>query len=231
MKQLVKVHMLPTEDDSVLYANQKNIPGNYSKYAGIRVGQTQSNQPPRFQNQHLYITSDERIEEGNYVLSTKYNEGYNIQVVPQYSVKSYNDSTHYRKIVATTDKSLGLGDEFGGWYPLPQIPQQFIEEYCKAGGIDEVLVEYKENNNPNLWGQDIGLATLVLKLDQNNCVITHLVESKLYTSEEVLLFGEYLMKLNNNIIKKKTKLKPLDGITGPKLVKDLLDNWIKENLK
>ena len=27
---------------------------------------------------------------------------------------------------------------------LPQIQQSFIEEYCKAGGIDKVLVEYEE---------------------------------------------------------------------------------------
>jgi hypothetical protein len=41
-------------------------------------------------------------------------------------------------------------------------------------------------------------------------------------------FGEYLMKLNNSIIRKETNLKPLDSFTGPKLVKDMFQQFIKE---
>ena len=90
------------------------------------------------------------------------------------------------KIIATTDPKLRNSkytkEELGGTTPkiygLPQIPQSFIEEYCKVGGIDKVLVEYMNgyiNNRPVSNG--------VLKTDSNNCIIIHPVEEKMYSME------------------------------------------------
>ena len=107
----------------------------------------------KFQNctevaQHLYFLSDEEIKEGDWGIS-KLNE------IVQFK-KNY-ESTLYKKIIATTDKSLSktikssyvqFGDnveetriEF-----LPQPSQSFIEkfvdEYNKGNVITEVMVEY-----------------------------------------------------------------------------------------
>lgn len=52
---------------------------------------------------------------------------------------------------------------------------------------------------------------------------------KTYSSEEMISFGEYLMKLSNQVIKKNTNLEPLDSKTGSKLVNDLFEKWKNEN--
>ena len=103
-------------------------------------------------SQHLYITSDEKIEEGDWMLNlsgVKYNE----QIISKCSknaavnwkdnmlinggTKSIRDCI--KKIVATTDKSLMYTSNNGRvGYNLPQIPQSFIKQYCEVGGIDEI---------------------------------------------------------------------------------------------
>lgn len=135
---------------------------------------------------HLYFTTDEEIKLGDCIL----NEDYGIGIVADISeVGKANahyittDGYHWhvcgsKKVLATTDKSLTN---------VAQIPQQFIEEYVKAGGIDEVLLEY-ETNYIN-WKHDDKIEALIdtleLKTDQNNCVIIHPIEPKFYTKEEV----------------------------------------------
>ncbi len=57
----------------------------------------------------------------------------------------------FHKIIATTDPKLtihykgheyGTAREYEAQVYLPQPPQDFIKEYCDAGGIDEVMVEH-----------------------------------------------------------------------------------------
>lgn len=92
-----------------------------------------------FQPQHLYITTDEEIKEGDWVM-------FNNQFEQAGRVESQLQYHAFKKIIATTDKALnklveGINGISNEEY-LPQPSKAFIEKYCKAGGIDEVMVEY-----------------------------------------------------------------------------------------
>lgn len=98
--------------------------------------------PAPLGNRHLYITTDGKPKKGEY--------GYNTleKIVSKIEVDDINHT--WKKIIATTDpkltvevrKELLVGSTTVPRL-LPQIPQYFIEEYCKAGGIDEVFVEFE----------------------------------------------------------------------------------------
>lgn len=153
-------------------------------------------------SQHLYLTSDENIGEGDCVLSKLYglgkvissqwadNRGKTPMLVQFEDIAimygkdgSYKDDGNKiylndcYKIVASSDKSLNL----------PQIPQSFIKQYVESGGsIDEVEIEYTDwcdYDDDNTWG-GLDKADLRIKLDSNNCVIVHSIK-KFWTKEEV----------------------------------------------
>lgn len=94
----------------------------------------------------LYILSDDEIKKGDYYIA------YGAQQMEVYQCLKSSMSTataksigiEYKpmKIIATTDSSLTLADEYHVYDLLPQPSQAFIEKYCKLGGIDEVMVEY-----------------------------------------------------------------------------------------
>jgi hypothetical protein len=98
-----------------------------------------------------------------------------------------------RKIIATTDPKLiegewvGDKDDFQDFKEgVLNIPQSFIEEYCKAGGIDEVLVEcdypikeWDKNDVPGLDNK-VWITKLEPKLNPDNTIII-----QMYSREEV----------------------------------------------
>lgn len=112
--------------------------------------------------QHLYITSDEEIEDGDWYLWYDGNK---------YSLRKYvncknlpgNTSDSGFKIIATTDTSL----------ELPLISQQFIEkyieEYNKGNVIKEVLVEYEGYVQSTTWEYDEPEGYRV-KINSNNTI-------------------------------------------------------------
>jgi hypothetical protein len=80
--------------------------------------------------QHLYITSDEEIKEGDWVYSEGLHYVFQVLVFPL----SAKDA---KKIIATTDTSLNLPQ------PSQQLIEKYIEEYNKGNQIKEVMVEYE----------------------------------------------------------------------------------------
>ena len=109
-----------------------------------------------FKKHNLYLTSDEKIEDGDWYIDDTNAIRQSIT-----SDKDYWDRRKdYRKIIATTDKSITIKTEndYNGkliWNePLPQIHESFIKEYvkeCKAGNIiTDVLVEYEVANCANI---------------------------------------------------------------------------------
>ncbi|MGK2864670.1 MAG: hypothetical protein ACSLE0_22260 [Chitinophagaceae bacterium] len=241
MKQEVQVNILPTKDKSHLQL-RTNKSGSikliYYKHSLGCISRV---------NQHLYFTTDEEIKEDDWGIGfavgikkqdgTRVGRGHFLFKHDGTSIGKLNAICEgSRKIVATTDKSLklpctclGMQDKVKcNWmckthrdYMLPQIPQQFIEEYIKQGGINKVIVEYEKKSYSNrfnsvdetgikkTWGTD-----LQIKTDSNNCVIVHLIEEKMYSKKEVeILIKEYALKEH---------LRSNDS--------RLLNNWIKENL-
>lgn len=96
--------------------------------------------------QHIYITSDEEIKEGDWYCS------------PTGIVSQHNGTEKlpdgWKKIIATTDKSLTqfnqyVGENEGYMTSLPQPSQSFIEkyveEYNKGNIITDIMVEYEED--------------------------------------------------------------------------------------
>jgi hypothetical protein len=217
MKNPVKVHMLPTEDKTDIVRNTycfTEAHGNPLRF--VTDLNNQDNLIEReYEFQHLYFSSDEEPNDGDWCIIynaigtemlVQYNDG---KYHHKLSNGGYNTKEEVkgrcRKIVATTDKSLKVGytidhdpDKLSthtnlevGTKSLPQIPQSFIEEYVKAGGIDDVLLEceldYSRRQGIGIpLYQRIAIDSLYkLKTDQNNCVIVHPIEPKLYTKEEV----------------------------------------------
>ena len=100
-----------------------------------------------FRNQHIYITSDEEIKEGDCVYSTS--QDYNIQKVSKGLEKSYNDVEHYKKIILTTDPTL-IADG------VQAIDDEFLEWFVKNPSCEEVEVGYgwirlTETDNKGYW--------------------------------------------------------------------------------
>jgi hypothetical protein len=84
--------------------------------------------------QHLYVTSSEKIKLSDWY----YVGGHNtpdysvIEAVSYRLVELANGSGAVYKIIASTNPALNL----------PGIPEQFLQNYCEASGINEIGVLY-----------------------------------------------------------------------------------------
>ena len=202
MKQLVKVYMLPTEDKTHIVL--RNSDNKLLYYKNLVC----NDEFVHLKGQHLYFTSDEEIEINDWCLDLL---ALNIFKVSELNLIGKLSERWCRKIVATTDKSLKIEtEEFFNTSShgkvaykktLPQIPQQFIEDYCKAGGIDEIYIETEDfckrahpfkycpdckgfKSDTCGYGKD-------LLLDSNNCVIIHPIKDSWNRKEIETLFNRY----------------------------------------
>lgn len=150
MLKKCKVFMLPSNEK----ATDKNICLNTSYAPGLTMplvkgfNEVKGTSNKHLQVQHLYFTSDDEIEMGDWCYSEKHK---NIDRVTSNPV-NVNNSNGYYKVLATNDSSLWEHDDTVP-YPkrrpaLPQPSQQFIEkyveEYNKGQQISDILVEYEE---------------------------------------------------------------------------------------
>lgn len=92
--------------------------------------------------QHLYFLSDDEIKERDWyleydvhgnVISKPKKADYNL--TNEWKLKPY--SSYCKKIVLSTDKSLGLSEPSQEWI------EYFVSEYNKGNIITEVIVEYE----------------------------------------------------------------------------------------
>ena len=172
-KQEVDIIILPTEN--INETGIVNTMGNFF-YITNPVAKASG-----FKGYHLYFTSDsgDIIEGdvvshfnglkrlvGKYIKHSKvYNETNCVAISPRTKVK---------KVIATTDTSLGL----------PLIDSQFIQKYVKAnGGIDKVWIEMYENTI--FQGTYAEKDYWTPKLNNGYVIITN---EKLYTREELIFF-------------------------------------------
>jgi hypothetical protein len=124
------IHILPTEKPSELYINMQ---GTLSK-DGLKM---------RLKNQNIYITSDEEIKEGDWVLGdfpdnpigkviSKYGQEFTAQSLngDKYGLAEYDS----KKIILTTDSQV-IKDG------VQAIDDEFLEWFCsKNGEVDFVKV-------------------------------------------------------------------------------------------
>jgi hypothetical protein len=156
---------------------------------------------PRGDIYELYITSDEEIKEGDWVLNTLHkNECIHQIENNKSSVDYHTQRKQYKKIIATTD-TLGIAP-FGGQdiLEVPQIPQSFIdtfiEEYNKGNVIDKVLVEYETKTYADVTNKNIEIDedikidykfNIIPKINLNNTINISLIEEeKKYSRKDII---------------------------------------------
>jgi len=121
-KTMKNVHLLPTDKPSRLY-----IGDNQNFVFGFTQTSIQSRNDC-FTNQHIYITSDEEIKEGDY--------GYNIisNTIDKFTKSLLGNKKYYKKIILTTDQDL-IKD---GVQP---IDNEFLEWFVKNPSCEMVEVK------------------------------------------------------------------------------------------
>lgn len=157
-----KVLLLPTNEKASIYLkcyihklNKLILGTNIAKESTSSIKDLEDKS---YKAQHLYILSDDEIEERDFDKLLKqglYFESSNemIKIITTNRIKTPG---FYKKIIATTNTSLTVKAEKAGentWHnPLPQPSIQFIqkytEEYNKGNIIKDVLVEYEWIDNP-----------------------------------------------------------------------------------
>ena len=183
----IQIHMLPTEDESnIVKLNSGNILYNYREPVKA--------QKPHYTNQYLYITTDEKVKDGDWYYSTfPHNRGVNQRK------GNWRTCFNERKIIATTDTKLGVTDlrvsPVHNFIDLPQPSQAFIEKYCKVGGIWEVLVEYTHPSIISYKGEN-GVHKIASKpkVNSHNEITIHPIKDN-WNKEE--LIGNGIDSLDN----------------------------------
>ena len=166
--------------------------------------------------QHLYILSDEEIKEGDWCLL-------NTRIVVRYFKPSVK-SRSFKKIIASTDKSLGLPE------PSTNFIKKYIEEYNEGDVIENVLVEYDEyykdefvaledRHLKEYYGeQGFVHFTYRLKVNSDN-VITIKKAKDTYTKKEL---SEILLKHTSDMF---------EALALKSYPKDTLMNYTKNYIK
>ena len=184
-----------------------------------------------YQPQHLYITSDDEIKEGDWVIVTNVANGE--MFVKQHKGIATSLSSPRKKIIATTDKSLVndnnsfLGKPLILPQPSDKFIQAYIDAYNKGEKIEKVLVEYglfcNTNKYPNIktecncpCTEEINCG-ITLKLKDNNIIIKKVKDS--WTREEVINLLHSAGKYGRETANKSIGEMP-----------NMMDKWIKENL-
>ena len=126
MKKTIQVLMLPTVNNSVGALTK----GVYGKLFLPDIEYVRH-------NQHLYFVSDEKIKKDDWFY---YGRDNIIDKYDGYFPMSPTSTTTF-KVIATTDKSLGL----------PLIPDEFIKDYVKSNGqIKETAINCGKYGTPKV---------------------------------------------------------------------------------
>lgn len=197
MRHKAQIHMLSTEDKTGinLYLQSLYVEAVHHDN-DIPFGTQLIPMPSEVSvPQHLYITVSQEVElikEGDWMT-----DGREIY----YNKIQLDAYIGFRKIIATTDKKIyqyKIHNEGRVKVDLPQIPQQFIKEYCDKGGIDTVMVGYEEilrcykcnkleedciDTSPNCLGYFEGIDKP--KLNPDNTIIIHPLEEKMYSRQDM----------------------------------------------
>lgn len=197
-----QVAMLPTNERATLLSD-----GNYN-HSFINLNNLIDPDLKRFKGYELYFLSDEEIKEGDWVFVLE--SGYIIQNTDT----SLNGvSEEWKKIIATTDLKLVLGDGralfHGDGQPKIGTPSQFflkvfVKEYNKGNIIKEVMVEYESYHGINTSIAEINAISgdgsmnwqgrgdnrdFKLKISKDNTITIRKVKDS-WNREEVIEFAE-----------------------------------------
>jgi hypothetical protein len=164
MKKTHKIVILPTDGASNLYIDNSKL--KYDETAMV-------DDLNPIANQHLYIISDEEIKEGDWYITSD-------NMLLQFTKETHihgNPLNLKGKIIATTDKSLGL----------PLVDQSLIKAYAEQP-FDEVMVEYSDWwDDPDRTDIPVHGQIIKLKLTSNNEVIWSLPKGVIGSNKEGII--------------------------------------------
>ncbi len=173
-----KVVMLPTNKKAQIHI----IPDGYMyKSVEVFIQASQAYKP-----YHLYITSDEEIEAGDWIYHKLDNKPIKFD-----GNKTGGFPYGYRKVIATTDSSLERYWKLNETIPLPQpsssFIQKYVDEYNKGNQITDVLVEYEEISGKLLsYGRGFTPSEIKPKINPKDNTITIKKVKDSWTREEVV---------------------------------------------
>jgi hypothetical protein len=143
------IHILSTDKPSFIYRDIKGNFGFSKDWIEIPTGRI---------NQHIYITSNEEIKEGDYwiyicpINGLDYGDNSNPIVknnLPNSWFEKLHDKNNYKKIILTTDQDLIKNG-------VQYIDDEFLEWFVKNPSCEEVEVLYDyfqvDQNNPVFRG-------------------------------------------------------------------------------
>lgn len=173
--------------------------------------------------QHLYIISDDKIKEGDYMHTHK---GIERAVYDGYSFNKVNEWC--KKIIATTDRNLIIRGKTNNAELLPQPSQQFTEKYIESYNkgliLSDVLVEYEQIPRVSIFSEyEPGIQTsygykLKVNPKDNTIIIKPLRES--WSREEVEELCKNAWQIGFNV--------GSNDETSPSYLSS--DDWVKQNL-
>ena len=125
------IHLMPTDKPSKLHL--------WTDENGTRLETCELKYSNTRNTQHIYITSDEEIKEGDWF--------YSVRELIEKSIINYPKGEHFGKVILTTDQDLmkdgvqDIDDEFLEWYVQnPSCEEVKIESWQTKGEWD---LDYK----------------------------------------------------------------------------------------
>ena len=125
-------------------------------------------------NQHLYIVNDDKIEAGDWYISS---DGWFIDKAINDDLKIVNEKINgYKKIIATTDSTLfqtitiGI-DNTSIFNKLPQPSIEFIEQYIESYNEGNIISDVKLEYEINILYPMVQNNNIKLKINPDNTII------------------------------------------------------------
>ncbi|MFW6225973.1 MAG: hypothetical protein ACOC3V_03365 [bacterium] len=176
-----------------------------------------------YKPQHLYILSDEKIKEGDWMLRLYDNT---IHQATRGDVRLFNENKNghkddFRKIIATTDKFLCLPK------PSDSFIQKYIEKYNEGKSITDVLVEYwtyTPGIDEDGYGFPVGHPITIPSVSTKDNTITIKKVKDSWTEEDV---STKLNKLAIDLFEYVSNKEP-NGLDP--LEESWIKKWIEQNL-
>lgn len=156
--------------------------------------------------QHFYVISDEKIKQGDWYIDDCNQIRQSVTSNREY----WAVRTNYKKIIATTNKDLGL----------PQLQQEFIlqyvNDYNKGNTINKIEVEYEEVIiSKTEWFQEAPYVckydVIIIKVNPDNTINIKPIKSNFSREEVIDLINKFSYENCDDAYQKN-------------------DKWIKENL-
>ena len=199
----LQLAMLPTTNNSTIVKSKRD--GSVVCHPLVTIGWS-CFQPSHWEPQYLYLLSEGKIEEGDIYLDDCNDIRKAVTSVKEY----WSNRSSYKKIISSIDPSLNL----------PQFPNAFIEEYVKRYNSKkslEVEVEYIIEHDLRTRNKEEEFKeVLVIKEGE---ISIRFKEEKMYSRSEIEKLCRRASYIGHDIA------------WCDELHKELVDNWIKENLK